>query len=91
MDREDGGTEKSQGVVLAQRKAAPPRRRGRRGPECRLCGQRSHHNRRSYLRYPVTTSFAWVGVQLESISNPNPQSPRLARGYVAEALWMNGF
>lgn len=26
LDREDGGTEKSQGVVLAQRKAAPPRR-----------------------------------------------------------------
>ena len=73
MDGEDGGTEKSPGAVLAQRKAAPPRR-GRRGSECRLCGQRSHQNHGSYLRHPFTTSFSWIGVHLESISNPYPRS-----------------
>ena len=89
LDREDGGTEKFQGVVLAQRKAAPPRR-GWRGSECRLCGQRSHQNRRSYLRDPLTTSFAMIGVHLGSIRNPNPRFPSLGRGYVAQALGTNG-
>lgn len=44
----------------------------------------------TYLRHPLTTPFAIIGVHLGSISNPNPRSRCLARGIDAEALRLNG-